>query len=98
MKLRTRGIITIVAIALAVLAIAVYMLKSPKETIYKKDVVIYSIEDNLVSCIDANGEEWFFLVTDDSCVAEGQDIKLVMNDKASENPYDDEVIDFTYVR
>lgn len=97
MKLRIRGIITIV-ITLAVLAIAVYMLKSPKETIYKKDVTVYSIEDNLVTCIDANGEEWFFLVTDDSCVAEGQDIKLVMNDKASENPYDDEVVDFTYVR
>ena len=97
MKLRVRGIITI-AVALIALVGAGFMLRTPKATIYKKDVTVYLMEDELVTVIDTNGEEWLFLVTDEDCLIEGEHIKLIMNDMGTENPYDDEIIDFTYVR
>lgn len=69
-----------------------------KEAVYPSTAVVVSVdrENDVVTCIDGNGEEWQFTEADDWFV--GDLISMLMNDKGTPSIYDDEIVSVRYSR
>lgn len=96
----TCGIATIVlAIGFAmVLCGGFIMEKEPKPQLYPSTAIVVSVdrENNVVTCVDGNGEKWEFTDADDWLV--GDLVSMLMNDKGTPSIYDDEIVSVRYSR
>lgn len=69
-----------------------------KEAVYPSTAVVVSVdrENDVVTCVDGNGEEWQFTEADDWLV--GDAVSMLMNDKGTQSIYDDEIVSVRYSR
>lgn len=69
-----------------------------KEVVYPSTAVVVSVdrENDVVTCVDGNGEEWQFTEADDWLVGDG--VSMLMNDKGTLSIYDDEIVSVRYSR
>ena len=69
-----------------------------KEAVYPSTAVVVSVdrENDVVVCVDGNGEEWQFTEADDWFV--GDLVSMLMNDKGTPSIYDDEIVSVRYSR
>lgn len=72
--------------------------KEPKPQLYPSTAVVVSVdrENDVVVCVDGNGEEWQFTKANDWFV--GDLVSMLMNDKGTPSIYDDEIVSVRYSR
>lgn len=61
-----------------------------REREYKRDVVVVSINENIVHCVDVVGNEWLFESSDE--YYENEPLVLCMHDNGTEGTITDDVI------
>lgn len=97
MKLRVRGLVTIVIAIVTIISLVANTITTNKvtEKIYTKDVQIVYTERDAIYVVDSMGEEWIFLAEDERLTV-GSFLRLSMTDNATpKDNYDDRILDYT---
>ena len=89
---------TLVIGFIMVLGGGIAMEKEPKPQLYPSTAIVVSVdrENDVVTCVDGNGEKWEFTEADDWLV--GDLVSMLMNDKGTPSIYDDEIVSVRYSR
>lgn len=95
MKMRTRGYVTIIVIAIVMMITVLMKINTtPKACTYSKKLQVIANINNTIYAIDKKGNEWMFFNKENEKLEAGTSVKAVFFTNYTKTIYDDEIMDY----